>query len=464
MTNALKVLRPYQEQAVLRFIDCDSAFWDMEMRLGKTLTAIRWARRSTLSPRKILVVAPKTVLLSWEKELEEEGERYVSLVDYRVKERHAYMAEPYEMFSLANYETISKLTLDKDCTWRLLLNFDLVILDESICIKNAGSKAAKVLLKASPHLKMRACLCGLVNPESWLEVWTQIAFANGGEWMGFDNFYAWRECYASNFGYSWEISAKNQAAIKKEFHDSVFSLKRKDAGIRDIKIRQRREGTMGAYERRIYDSVETSWELPGEGIRDEPNEAKFKLVVSSWLRRITGGVLPTSPLSYIPTWKLDETVEIVTKELPGESIVIWFAFNAELALVYAALKKAGVTVTWIVGASTQEERRDRIAAFQAKKVRVILVQQKCGQYGIDLAAADTAIYYSYDPSYNLRAQSEERIFKVGKPNDLLIIDLITKDTCDEEISALVKDKKLNSNLLFARLVPPREVAKRFAAG
>jgi SNF2 family DNA or RNA helicase len=454
-------LRDYQEAAIAKYINGDSAFFHMQMRLGKTLTCIRWLDRMAISPRKILIVAPKTVLIAWEIELAEEEKAFVNMTGYKLKDRHAYMDEPGEGYSLCNYETIS--SLNEKTGYRLLANFDAVVLDESICIKNPNAKATKILLKASPHISVRACLTGLANPESWLDVWPQIAFANGGNWMGFDNFYKWRDCFFQNFGFDWELPDFNSVKIKKAFHEDVYVMTRKQAGIRDVKIRQIRSGEMGHHERRIYDSIEAKWALPcspGEEVNDkdqaelaisDPEEAKYKLVVISWLRRVCGGVLPLKPITYIPTWKLDETIHIVTKELPGESVVVWFAYNAEISLVYAALKREGVRCSWITGSTSQEERRDRIKGFQDKKIQVILVQQKCGQYGIDLSAADTAIYYSCDYSYNLRAQSEERIFKVGKPNDLLIIDLITKDSVDETIAETIQGKKSDASLLLARL-------------
>jgi hypothetical protein len=456
-----RTLRDYQETGVQKYLQCDGAFFAMQMRLGKTLACIRWLKRSPSKPKTILVVAPKTVLLAWEDELEKEGLPQINLVQFTLKERKLVMQDPNEEgFYLCNYETISNLDV-KTKEWKILANFDAVILDESICIKNPGSKATVNLLKAAPLIKMRSCLSGLVNPESWLEVWPQVAFANGGDWMGFDNFYKWREAYFQNFGFDWELSNKSRAAIQKAFHEDVHSVTRKQANIRDVKIRQKRIGHMPPEAKRIYDLVEAKWELPGEVntvdaeqiIDEDPDQAKFKLVVISWLRRIVGGVLPTKPIQIIPGWKCAELVHIAEEELPTDSIVVWFAFNAEIALAYAALIKAGVTCSWINGATSQEDRRERIHGFQSGKYRLMLVQQKCGQYGIDLSKADTAIYYSCDYSYNLRAQSEERIFKVGKPNDLLIIDFITADSIDEAVEETIKDKKSDAGLLLARLMP-----------
>src|SRR5580700_1777933 len=71
-------LRPYQNDALIRMKDRDGAFFAMEMRLGKTLTVIRWLQ--TKKAKTIFVIAPKTVLIPWEDELSHEGITCNSLV------------------------------------------------------------------------------------------------------------------------------------------------------------------------------------------------------------------------------------------------------------------------------------------------------------------------------------------------------------------------------------------------
>ena len=70
-------LRPYQEQGVAYANRIRNPALFFQMRLGKTLPTIRWAK--SLKPRnpraglRALVVAPSGALGSWTRELELEG-------------------------------------------------------------------------------------------------------------------------------------------------------------------------------------------------------------------------------------------------------------------------------------------------------------------------------------------------------------------------------------------------------
>lgn len=448
----MKTLRPYQEAGVRRYDGCSGAFFSMQMRLGKTLTCIRWLESQIPTPRSKLVVAPKTVLIAWELELADEGLEFFSLIDQTLSDRRCVMAHPRPIYYLVNYETISRLDPKKDRD--ILCNFDAVILDESTKIKNPTSKATKFLLKCCSRIPYRVCLTGLPNPEGWADIWPQMAFANGGTWMGFDNFYEWRSVYLHQYGYDWTLSPKNEAIIKKKFNEDAYVMTRKQAGIRDEKIRQRRVGGLLPAQEKAYAHILEHWELPGESSSGVIKDTKYAMVVVSWLRRLTGGTLATNPLTFMDSWKFAELLSIVTEEMPNDQLVVWFAFNADLARSYKLLKENGVSCTWITGEVDQDQRRERVAGFNSGRYRVFLCQQACGQYGIDLGSADTAIYFSTHYSYELRAQSEERIYRVGKQNDNLIIDLVTEGTVDEDCLSSIKEKRTDASLLLSKYTVP----------
>jgi len=404
------------------------------MRLGKTVVCIRWLIAHPREPQLIAIIAPKTVLISWEIELAGEGHPHFSYTDGSIEKRRARLAAPEPGFHLLNYECVKKLSNE-------LSAFDAIVCDESVYIKNPSADVTKALLKLSKIVPIRACLSGLPNPESWEDVWSQTAFTKGGEWMGYSNFWDWRNHVFSQFGFDWLLSPKNMAKVKSAFHADAFVLTRKQAGIRDVKVRQRRQGTMPPATRAVYDRISKSWEHPCGTL------GKHKMVVINWLRQLCGGLIDTAPCP----WKVDELVHILTKELPTEQIVVWFAYNQELTNVWHALKPHSINATWITGTTKQADRRERMLSFQRGERRVMLIQQACGQYGIDLSAADSAIYYSSTYRYGLRAQSEERIYQVGKTRDLLIIDFVTKDSVDEVVLESVANKKNDASFLMSKL-------------
>ena len=68
--------------------------------------------------------------------------------------------------------------------------------------------------------------------------------------------------------------------------------------------------------------------------------------------------------------------------------------------------------------------------------------------GVTLHAADYAIYYSQDYNFDNRAQTEDRIHRIGQESDKVIyIDLLCQNTVDVSISKALKEKASYEKIL-----------------
>jgi SNF2 family DNA or RNA helicase len=63
---------------------------------------------------------------------------------------------------------------------------------------------------------------------------------------------------------------------------------------------------------------------------------------------------------------------------------------------------------------------------------------------LNLATADTDVYYSNMWENEVRTQCEKRIEHLTKKTPLLHIDLITRDSVDEEVVPRLREKKMNA--------------------
>jgi superfamily II DNA or RNA helicase len=171
-----------------------------------------------------------------------------------------------------------------------------------------------------------------------------------------------------------------------------------------------------------------------------------------WLARIAGGFTPSVPPERLTDAKLDELVGLLTGELQHESVVVWFRFNAELAAAFHRLRRERISVAAILGATPPPIRHARRKRFQAGHVRVLLIQLKCGQYGLDCSRASTAIYYSNSYALEERLQSEARIEHASKHDALLYVDLVTRKTVNEAEVRTLRSKKLTASVFTARLI------------
>ena len=466
-----RALRAHQRDALARFRGAPSAFFAMDMRLGKTLTCIRWILENPKARAgRVVIVAPKTVLIPWEEELKAERIHFITLRGSSASKTAGLLFAGPGSFVLVNYEAFLSLdfvrTLEK-------IPPSCLVLDESTRIKGHKSKTTQNLLRVCDLVPFKACLSGLPSPQSLEDLWPQMAFLGDGRWMGCSGFYRWRARHTvpdllSHGAHGIEFPPGEAAKVRAEFQAQAFCLTRKQAeeeyGLAmPEKIYGTRWGELSKPERKAYSFITSKMECPPgpfqalskrwreyqeEGTPDPlqiASEADHQIVTLSWLRRLPG-FLPTS-------WKYAELLDIIRDlgaDKGREKLAVWFAFTQEIIQAQKILEQNGIPARALLGETPDKERRRTLSDFNAG-LDILLVQQKLGQFGLNLSTASTAVYFSN--SYNLeeRAQSEDRIFLPGKRN-LLILDLLTRGTIDEEIREILTTKRHISARTLARQV------------
>jgi len=327
----------------------------------------------------------------------------------------------------------------------LALDWGAVVLDESTRIKNPKADITKLLNRGAGCALMRLTLTGCPAPEGPLDYCEQMRFTVG-DMMGHKNYWDFRKRWFRPdwTGHGWDPKPGTFEAIKRWVDAHALVLTRKQAGIGSKKVREVRWIEMGSKQRAAYNQCERRW------IGESGDKTKWAPVAFTWLSRMAGGFnergerLPDAR-------KASELINLLKGELSQEQVVVWFRFNAELAECRRRLIKKGVKCYWMTGATSLEKRRDRVAGFQAGERRVMLCQVKVGKYGLDLSAADTAIYYSNTYSCEDRLQSEDRIVHPKKRATLLYVDLVTKGTVDEDCAEALRGKIADSQAFASKL-------------
>ncbi len=428
----------------------------MEMRLGKTLTAIRDVQLRPESgglstPRMVLVVAPVTVLGAWEKELWLEGEYYVNVNQYKGFDARAgaigALLDPRiaqlhpRRWVLINYEVLRQMPgLATELGW----NF--VILDESTRIKNPQAQITKICLGGFRTAQHRVILTGMVSPEGPLNLWSQFTFLHGS-FMGCYNYWKYRSKYfiPDDYGH-WTAKMQVLADLKHAVHEKSFITRRADVNIGQKKIYERRIVKLEPAKLKEYRKVERDLETSGG------SETQWQIVVNTWLARMAGGF--TAEGAEFHKAKITELIHLLCGELSAEKAVVWFRFNDELRAVAKACAYANIPACSIYGETKPEDRTRYLRMFSQPNLsstRVLLCQEQCAKFGIDCSAADTAIYYSNWYSNEARSQSEDRIVHPTKKAPLLIVDLITEHTIDEDVVEVLNDKKADATAFMMRL-------------
>jgi len=432
----MRQLRSYQKKALRFSLKVKHPALFMEMRLGKTLVTIRSAILKGY--KKILVVCPYSAFMSWEEELQEENQKYIYSIVGTKKVR---------------LELLNKISRDKRITWSIInkegflvipeirnIKWDCLVWDESHYLKNPQSKISKFYVNNFRDVKGRYCLTGTPAPENELEYFQQLIFLDENN-MKFKNYWEYRHaCFVEGF-HNYKLHAYGRKYLENVLSKNCFFLTRKEVNLGGEKIYIKRSLVLSPKLKKVYKTIVEEFVLEGDGIKlDMTIFAGQKWI---WLRRLCGGF---AEKKLVHKLKCNEILEFLRGELKSQQLVIWCAFTREIEYLNKFLKQKKFKVDMIYG---KVKQRDRIAIrkkFNSKKIQILIAQPETLKLGVNLSISDTAIYYSSPTGLETRLQSEDRIIG-DKKSSSLIIDLLIKDSVEEDILISLMRKETQQELM-----------------
>lgn len=415
-------LRPYQQEVFEWAVPRSHIALFLKMRLGKTVLAIRWFEARGCS--RVLIVCPLAVVQTWVDELALEGIECVVLHSRFGAELLEAVSDVPELVAVTHYEAIRSRDYGQ---W----GWDCVILDESTRIRKPDIKLTRQVLSTFRDVPNKAVLSGCPAPETIIDYFNQMKFLYG-TFMGVESYNLFKE----NFMYR-NLSGKLlpcphvKSAVENYIADNAYVLDYKDVGFADRKTLVKRYCELSEEHREIYDDVESSFEFEG-------NETQWQIVVSNWLCQLAGG-FPKNK-AFVSDHKIKELKELIAGELYGEQAIILCKHSNEIKACKELLGKRAEVIRGGVALPVRDEI---VKSFQNKKIQFIVAQVRCLQYGLNLSIANTIIFYSNSWEFEHRFQALQRIVDLEKHEPSLVIDLVTKNTIDEDIYSALDTKGKN---------------------
>ncbi len=123
----------------------------------------------------------------------------------------------------------------------------------------------------------------------------------------------------------------------------------------------------------------------------------------------------------------------------GHRVLVFSQFVTMLELIRAELGARGIGHLLLTGQT--ENRQDLVNQFQSPDgPPVFLLSLKAAGSGLNLTAASYVVLY--DPWWNpaVEAQAIDRTHRIGQKNQVMAYRLIAKDTVEEKIRALQREK------------------------
>lgn len=408
----------------------------MEQGTGKTIPSL--VRLLDLLKNKdiddALVVAPKSALGAWERDIE--------------------LFEPRDQAILKKGITL----INYDKVWRgekkspYYKPYGCIILDEAHFIKNRSSKRSKFLLKIATMSKYRYILTGTPIGNGQLEnIWSLYCFLDpylqrgyvysrifGGSYRTFEDKYCILNMYHKPMSYihvdelqdiinqySYRVKKVDCLDLPEKLPDEVIKVDLKNKSL---------------YKQLATESAILKYEI----LADNPLSRLVKL------RQLCSGYLKVDPEIgddiEVETEKTAVLEELIEGFEEDKKLVIFAEFKYSIKKISNLLDKKKIKFVILDG-----DQKDKTIwrKFQTdKSIRIIVCQYQTASAGIDLYASDTIIYYEPTLRSTTLEQSRDRIHRTGQKNKCSYIHLLTKGTVEVDIYRALSSYSDFSEKLF----------------
>lgn len=439
-----QLLRPYQLIGVkwlttLKRNSVGGCLAD-DMGLGKTIQIIAFISDDILNKGTSLIIVPKTLLLNWERELD----RFLPNVPYYI-----YHGTNREIDILKEYRIIIS-------TYGTILNdimkfknkyFENLIVDEAQYIKNSRSKAYRALINLKANT--RYILTGTPIENNLKEYWGLMRFINPQ---------IMRLPYSAIYK---ELSG-NENIEKIKSITAPFVLRRtKDKVLNDLPDKQEQilYCNMESEQQELYDNMLKSlrYEMLRENNRFEIKDNSIMLNGLLYLQQICchPQILnkDLNEKQCMQSAKFELLIDLLKKlYISRHKVIIFSRFTKMLKLIEKQLVYLHFTYFYLDG--NTRNRMEIVDDFENSQMGVFLISLKAGGTGINLVSADTAIIY--DPWWNpaVEKQAEDRIYRIGQKNNVIIYRLIVANTIEDKIQKLQQEKTLLYSQILEGLDTP----------
>lgn len=202
---------------------------------------------------------------------------------------------------------------------------------------------------------------------------------------------------------------------------------------------------------RVYKEIRTEYQ---GSIVDH----KWAMTKIQKLHQIASGFLYDNDREtlFVPSGKFQVlTEQLETGLVDHDKAVIFTAFRAEPPLVAHAVEQMSRPMKVYVLPEKGEDRQRAIDEWSewTHSPAVFIANVASGGVGLNLQAAHTAIFFSNDYKLQGREQAVDRVYRMGSEqhDKILIQDLVTEGTVDEDILEALTTKKSVVDIFLSKL-------------
>lgn len=466
---------------------------------GKTAQAVSAARNTGALPA--LVIAPKSTLISWGREVERWWPGIpVYVVSGTKKQRTKIFEEAQKEpgFVIINWESVRlhsrlapygsmRLTPEHRTDKELnQIPFRLIIADEAHRMANPTSIQTRAVwhLGDQDSVEYRWALTGTPMTKQIDTIWSVLRFLNKEE---HPSRVAFIDRYALTRIVSWGsgievvgINRQNQEEFQEIFKPR-FRRMPKEIILPQLPpiVRTRRYLEMSDVQRRCYEEMAEEMVAETESgdllIAANPavkmlrmvqfSSAAVDFVQNSAVSEEEGVDDPQLPRPRLidPSNKLDAIMDDIPDWMEADESVAVFAMSRQLIeMLQIRLDKKDIAYSVIKGGQTPKRRQSNIDDFQNGITKIILVVIQAGGVGLTLTAARIGAFLQRSWSFIDNHQAEGRLHRIGSEihASIEIVDYVSEGTVDETVIEVAEGKEVK----LEEIVRDREAIRKMLHG
>ena len=412
----------HQKEAIQKLVENKKFILADDMGLGKTTSTIIAALES--GAKKVLIICPATLKINWKREIENYSQKTVFIAEGKnFSTEHDFVIINYDI--IKNFHDVKK----KDDSQIFRADFDLVVVDEAHYIKNATAQRTKLINDIVKKVDRIWLLTGTPMTSRPIDYYNLLSLVDSPvakNWMA----YAIRYCQGYQFNVGgrkvWNVmGASNLEELRdrtlgltlRRLKEDVLDLPDKIITPVYLRLKSKEyEEVMGEY----YNWYEKN-----------PEESKSLTVQFTKLTKVR---------QIIADEKIAQTIELAENIIEQDKKVIIFCnFTDSLNKIVEHFGKSAVKVD---GSMSKPERQHSVDSFQENdKIKVFVGNIKAAGVGLTLTAAEAVIMndLSFLPSDH--AQAEDRAYRYGQKNNVLVYYPIFENTIEGIIYDILNNKK-----------------------
>ena len=444
-------LKYYQEDGVLWLYNLykngiDGGLLADEMGLGKTIQVIAFILLS--DAKKILIISPASLTHNWKNEI-------LKFTHYKEEDILLELNKNDSLFTILSYETVrSKIEQIKEN------RYDILVMDESQKIKNHQTQIFQAVNQIKRNFTI--IMTGTPIENSLNDLWNMLFTINPS---------------------LHELYIKKIQALLKDINNYDKAIELTIKILYPIMMQRRKEDVLNLPSR---DTKTIFIEFTRE------EKEKYNQLINTFLSAIKIGlsgriqsialegllrlrqfcsIHSIVPKTLINTndlidSKLNKALDIIKNCInKNEKVILFSQFTDSLDKIENTLKQNHLQYLRLDGSTTKKNRELLVNKFQSQnsKYDIFLISLKAGGVGLNLTNATNAILF--EPWWNpaVEEQAFARIDRIGQERETKIYRLIYKDSIEEKINHLIKQKQnmfiSMTNLLVNRKSLEMEVAR-----